>query len=169
MWNDTDTPLAYFISFRCYGTWLHGDERGSIDRFNNLYGTAKIPINTHWNEISRSRLVHEPVKLNARRRRSVGKAIRETCQKRNWGLLALNVRTNHVHVVVAIGSRRPEVAITAFKANATRQMREDRIWDLPNSPWSQKGSNRYLWTEKHVADAVEYVVNGQGKELPKFD
>jgi len=23
MWNDTDTPLAYFISFRTHGTWLH--------------------------------------------------------------------------------------------------------------------------------------------------
>jgi hypothetical protein len=32
MWNDTDTPLAYFISFRTYGTWLIGDSRGSIDR-----------------------------------------------------------------------------------------------------------------------------------------
>ena len=25
-------PLAYLITFRCYGTWLHGDQRGSIDR-----------------------------------------------------------------------------------------------------------------------------------------
>src|SRR5438093_13756827 len=31
MWNDTDLPLGYLITFRCYGTWLHGDERGSID------------------------------------------------------------------------------------------------------------------------------------------
>ena len=29
VWNDTDTPLAYLITFRSYGTWLHGDERGS--------------------------------------------------------------------------------------------------------------------------------------------
>ena len=35
MWNDTDTPLAYFISFRIYGTWLRGDKRGSVDRFQN--------------------------------------------------------------------------------------------------------------------------------------
>ena len=34
--NDSDTALAYFISFRSYGTWLHGDQRGSIDRV--LYG-----------------------------------------------------------------------------------------------------------------------------------
>ena len=25
-------PLAYFITFTCYGNWLHGDERGSVDR-----------------------------------------------------------------------------------------------------------------------------------------
>jgi hypothetical protein len=37
MWNDTDLPLGYLITFRCYGTWLHGDERGSIDRFHNRY------------------------------------------------------------------------------------------------------------------------------------
>src|SRR6185369_556860 len=30
MWNDTDIPLAYLITFRSYGTWLHGDDRGSI-------------------------------------------------------------------------------------------------------------------------------------------
>ncbi len=32
MWNDTDIPLAYLITFRCYGTWLHEDERGATDR-----------------------------------------------------------------------------------------------------------------------------------------
>ena len=25
--DDNEFPLAYFISFRTYGTWLHGDER----------------------------------------------------------------------------------------------------------------------------------------------
>jgi len=29
MWNDTDIALAHLITFRCHGTWLHGDERGS--------------------------------------------------------------------------------------------------------------------------------------------
>ncbi len=37
MWNDTDIPLAYLITFRSYGTWLHGDERGSVNRFRNQY------------------------------------------------------------------------------------------------------------------------------------
>lgn len=37
--NDTDTPLAYLITFRTYGTWLHGDERGSVDKNHNKFGT----------------------------------------------------------------------------------------------------------------------------------
>ena len=48
MWNDTDTPLAYFISFRGYGTWLHGDQRGSIDRLHNQYRSPYIPANDIW-------------------------------------------------------------------------------------------------------------------------
>src|SRR5881296_1928266 len=45
MWNDTDIPLAHLITFRCYGTWLHGDKRDSIDRFHNRYKTPYIDTN----------------------------------------------------------------------------------------------------------------------------
>ncbi len=38
-------PLAYLISFRCYGTWLHGDKRGSMSRKQNKYGTPRIAPN----------------------------------------------------------------------------------------------------------------------------
>ena len=169
MWNDTDTPLAFFISFRCYGTWLHGDERGSIDRHNNNYRSPKYPKIEHWNDISSARLKYDPVKLDSNRRVSVEKAIRETCDKRNWRLLAVNVRTNHVHTVVAIGNKKATIALNAFKANATRQMREAGCWQNDHTPWADKGSERYLWTEKHVFDAVDYVLNGQGGDLPSFD
>ena len=36
-------PLAYFISFACYGCRLHGDDRGSVDLRHNLYGTPVLP------------------------------------------------------------------------------------------------------------------------------
>src|SRR5437588_7649190 len=123
MWNDTDTPLAFLISFRCYGTWLHGDERGSTDRHNNKHGAAKYPKTDHWNEISAARLKHKPVKLNAAQRKAVEKAIRDTCDKRKWTLLASNIRTNHGHAVVASG-KDLDIILTAHKASATRQRRE---------------------------------------------
>jgi len=45
MWNDTDAPLAYMITFRTYGSWLHGDERGSIDRHHNRFGGPRVSVN----------------------------------------------------------------------------------------------------------------------------
>ena|SRR5215475_8305422 len=169
MWNDTDIPLAYLITFRCHGTWLHGDQRGSVDRFHNRYQSPYIEPNQKWEEHNQGRLKGEPVVLDASRRRSTEAAIRQTCALRKWLLHALNVRTNHIHSVVSIGTLKPERALTAFKANATRQMREDGCWQFEHTPWVKKGSKRSLWNERSVARAIEYVLNGQGDELPDFD
>ena len=145
MWNDTDVPLAIFFTFRCYGTWLHGDERGSIDRHHNVYRSPTIKPNPDWKGYVQKELNHQPVKLDARMRRSIEAAIRDTCLKRGWRLIALNVRTNHVHCVIAVGKYDPDRALAALKANGTRQMREDGCWPQKHSPWIEKGSKRRLW------------------------
>jgi REP element-mobilizing transposase RayT len=169
VWNDTDIPLAYLITFRCYGTWLHGDERGSIDRFHNRYKTPYIEPNARWLRHNAQVLQSDPVTLDAWQRQSVEVAIRETCTIRRWHLHALNVRTNHIHAVVSIGSIKPQRALTAFKANSTRQMRQDGHWRPEHSPWAEKGSKRHLWNERSVARAIDYMLYGQGYELPDFD
>lgn len=81
----------------------------------------------------------------------------------------MNVRTNHVHAVVAIGSAKPDRALNDFKSYATRRMRENGCWHSNLTPWVDKGSKRHQWNERSVALAVDYVVNGQGDELPEFD
>jgi len=168
MWNNTDIPLAYFISFRTYATWLHGDKRGSIDRFHNQYGSPYIPRNDRWHRYNQQQLKAKPLILGARERKAIETAIRETCRIRKWSLLAINVRTNHVHTVVT-ANRYPEVVLNAFKANATRKLRERYLWLHDFSPWVRKGSKRKLWNERSVARAIDYVLYGQGDELPDFD
>jgi REP element-mobilizing transposase RayT len=169
MWNDTDIPLAYLITFRTYGTWLHGDERGSVDREHNRYKSPYASLNRNREQHNRTVLKGEPVVLSAAQRASAGRAIRDTCAYRKWLLHALSVRTNHVHTVVSIGVKKPELALNAFKANATRQMREDGCWRMAHSPWVDKGSKRHLWNERSLERAIDYVLNGQGEELPEFE
>ena len=169
MWNDTDLALGYLITFRCYGTWLHGDQRGSIDRFHNRYNSPYLPQSDRRNDLSRRKLKAEPVSLDARQRQSVDSAIREVCEHRRWLLHALNVRTNHVHVVASIGTVEPERALNAFKSYSTRRLRRDGDWQKDHSPWADRGSKRYLWNERSLALAIDYVINGQGGEPPDFD
>ncbi len=95
-------------------------------------------------------------------------AIREVCEFRRWGLLALNIRTNHGHVVVSGGPSSAKM-LNDFKACSTRRLREAGAWKFDHSPWVYKESRRMLWTEEHVSAAVNYVVNGQGGPLPEFD
>jgi REP element-mobilizing transposase RayT len=110
----------------------------------------------------------DPVELTVMRRAAVEEGVRENCDKRGWVLRAINVRTNHVHSVVTAGCK-PEPVMNAFKANATRKMVEACAWQRGIKPWSRHGSTRYLWTEKSVDRAIDYVINGQGDELPNFD
>ncbi len=169
MWNDTDTPLAYLITFRCYGTWLHGDERGSVDRFHNKYESQYVAPNKNRHLYIEKKLKSEIVILNAQQRQAVEDAIREVCDYRNWSLYAINVRTNHVHTVVSTGGINPDRILNDFKASSTRKMRQTNCWFSERTPWVDKGSKRRLWNERSIELAVDYVVNGQGDDLPRFD
>ena len=169
MWNDTDIPLAYLVTFRCYGTWLRGDNRGSVDRFHNRFREPYMSMDERQRQRDAEALKSEPVLLDAPRRASVEAAIRDTCDFRGWHLRALSVQTNHIHAVVSVGLTPPGRVLNAFKANATRQLRQAGQWNRQHSPWVDKGSQRYLWNERSIERAVQYVIDGQGGELPEFD
>jgi len=158
-------PLAYLITFRAHGTWLHGDSRGSVDRFRNRYGTPLIPPDRRWRRYNERTMKVPPVKLSAQRRAAIDEAIQETCKIRRWNLCARSVRTNHVHVVVT-ASCDPEIVLRALKANATRKMREAGCWRSRQTPWARKGSKRCLWTHEQLIAAIVYVEYEQGEPLP---
>ena len=73
-------PLGYLITFRAHGTWLHGDVRGSVDRFHNRYGTPDILPNPNWFRYNERIMKTAPIKLDARRRAVIEEAIKETCK-----------------------------------------------------------------------------------------
>ena len=169
MWNDTEIPLAVFFTFLTYGTWLHGDVRGSVDRNNNVYGSPRIDKSSNWRKYNEQLLLHPPFVMDAACRKCVDDAIRETCAKRRWDLQAINVRTNHAHSVIAIGAKNPDLVLIALKANATRHLRQAGLWTNEHSPWADKGSKRRLWNERSIWEACDYVNNQQGDDLPDFD
>jgi REP element-mobilizing transposase RayT len=161
--DDNDFPRAYLITFRCYGTWLHGDDRASTDRKHNIYGAKKIAPNQRLQLSDESHLKNAPLALNARQRSVVEGTIREVCTYRRYGLRAINVRTNHVHLVVSAASR-PEPILNTFKSYSTRALRAAGLLPPSTQVWARHGSTVYLWKEDDVSRAVAYVVFSQGDE-----
>jgi REP element-mobilizing transposase RayT len=167
--QDRSTALAYLITFRCYGTWLHGDERGSVGRNgSNVFGQPMIKPSSTLRQMDAEYIEHGAFKLGPAERRIVGCAIREVSDVRGYFLFALNIRTIHVHLVTSNGGK-VERMMDSFKAYSTRALRAAKLVGNDVKPWSRHGSTRYLWTERHIEQAVEYVVNGQGGELPSFE
>jgi REP element-mobilizing transposase RayT len=151
-------PLGFFLTFRTYGTWLHGDARGSVDDEHNAYGTPYAAPDLGRAERAAGIMCQEPMVFDIRMRETVEAAIRDACAYRGWKLIELKVRSNHVHVVVKFAHVSPERMAQRLKARATLWLRERGHVGADGRVWVEgPGSRRYLWTEQDVADAALYV------------
>ena len=149
-------PLAYFITFRTYGTWLPGDRRGFVDLAHNAFGEPPLDANRRRELWAESKLVNPPVRLDDGMRCVAASAIEEVCQFRGWQLVAANVRTNHVHVVLA-AQLAPERVLADLRSRITRRLTVAGLIPRGSKVWSGHGSTRYLWHEDDVSSAVHYV------------
>ncbi|HVT62993.1 MAG TPA: transposase [Legionellaceae bacterium] len=161
-------PLAYFITFTCYGTWLHGDRTTSVDRQFNIPGTDFLPRNTKRARFVKSQMTEEPYFLDLPRGKIVLKAIKNVCYYHQWSLLAAHVRTNHVHLVVHANIE-PEKIMSTIKSYASRLLNELK-WDLNRKlRWTRHGSTRYLWNEEEIEATIQYVIYQQGEHMAVFE
>lgn len=156
-------PLGYLITFRCYGTWLHGDARGSMDREHSVYGGPLVQADRRLEQTRSSLLKHAPVALGEPCRVVVDRTIHEVCQHRDWELHACNVRSNHVHLVVSAQCS-PEKVMNTLKSWSTRRLREGNLIGPNIKPWSRHGSTRYLWNPTALEAACVYTEEGQGED-----
>jgi REP element-mobilizing transposase RayT len=161
-------PLAYFITFTCYGTWLHGEKPTSVDRFTNTPGCDFLSFDKHKLNFVKKRMAETPYFLDETRRQIVLQAILEVCKYREWVLLAAHVRSNHVHLVIhAITT--PEHILSSVKSYASRHLNQTKFDRCRVNRWTHHGSTRYLWTEAEIEATVHYVVNEQGLPMAVFE
>ena len=95
-------------------------------------------------------------------REVVDGAIRRDCEYRQLQLDALNVRTNHVHVLIGMQHvTSGDDAMNRFKAYATRALREADLIGDRKKVWVRHGSTQYLFDPWEVESARDYVQNHQ--------
>ncbi|MCC6425808.1 MAG: transposase [Phycisphaerales bacterium] len=134
---------AYFLTWSCYGTWLHGDARGSVDSGSNQRGTPPLSPDSRRRQSESERMRYPHVLRSAEARILIAKTIEAHCQVRKWTLLAVNVRSSHVHVVVDCHeSAPPERAMEQFKSWSTRCLREAGYALPDQKSWTEHGSTR---------------------------
>jgi REP element-mobilizing transposase RayT len=159
------TPLAYLLTWTTYGAWLHGDPRGSVDDQHNVPGEPYAPANAVRQSVAARRMRSTGVVLDADARRIVAQAIADHCAVRRWELIAMHVRTRHVHAIIGAPDTRPELVAGQLKSWATRRLRDAGQFGPDDRIWTREASTRYLWEAESVRRAGIYVVEQQGDEL----
>ena len=161
-------PVAYFITFTTYGTWLQGRSPGSVDRQHNQFGSPLLPADPERERTHRERLRQQEYLLDEERRAVVFRTIREVARHRGWQLWAAHVRSNHVHVVLTAADK-PEKVMADLKAWCSRRLRENFGESADRDRWTQHGSTRYLWNEEQLSQKIAYVVDEQGEPMACYD
>ncbi|OGT25964.1 MAG: hypothetical protein A3I77_01760 [Gammaproteobacteria bacterium RIFCSPLOWO2_02_FULL_42_14] len=160
-------PFAYFITFRTYGSWLHGDKRTSVSRENNIFGTPVIKPNQLLENKMHAEKKHDSIIFKKTHADTILNAMVAACNHYRWRLYSLHVRSNHVHLTIR-ADRTPEHMMTQLKAYATRFLRKQHGFSKTQKIWSRHGSTKYLWTEKQVYFSSRYTIEFQGQKMAYY-
>ena len=152
-----DDPIAFFLTWVTYGTWLPGDSRGWVEYRHGW----QLPDPVLELEAA-ARMTEDACRLSYEQRKAVEDQVSETCVHRRWHLHAVNCRTNHLHVVVSAPEVHPKKIRADLKAWATRSLKMRFNADREKW-WAERGSIRWLWKEDDLAAAIQYVTEGQEK------
>jgi len=80
IFEESEFPIAYLLTFRTYGTWLHGDHRFSVGRNkNSKYGEPKIQPSVPYKELMESKRSQPEIIFDLNQRVLVTEAIKEVC------------------------------------------------------------------------------------------
>jgi REP element-mobilizing transposase RayT len=157
-----DDPLAFFITWTCFGTFLPGDERG----WTRWHKGDQLP-RPELEDWCRGRMKEEAVRLGESQREIVNSVVRKHCRVRGWSLHEVNCRSNHCHAVATAPGYDGEQVRDQFKAWATRRLKEQQIEQLGSSGevrerwWTRKGSVRKIYDEESLEAAILYTRDAQ--------
>ena len=144
-------PLAFFLTWTTYGTWLPGDERGRV-----LKGQGFQLPRPVTKKLAVERMTEPVGVLDNSQREIVESTITDHCQIRNWELHAVNCRTNHVHVIVT-GELAPEEMRDQFKAWCTRKLKahsRERRQSVRTNWWTEGGSRRFIGDQESLEAVI---------------
>jgi REP element-mobilizing transposase RayT len=150
-----EDPIAYFLTWVTYGTWLPGDARGWV----KYRAGWQLPEPARDLD-AKAQMTEDACVLTSEQRRAVEAQIAETCAHRGWTLHTVNCRSNHVHVVVTALVNDPEKIRIDFKAWATRVLKK-KFDSTRENWWAERGSIRYINNEDDLEAAILYVRDGQ--------
>jgi REP element-mobilizing transposase RayT len=152
-----EDPIAFFLTWVTYGTWLPGDARGWVE-----YKRGWQLPSPHLEAECESKMSSDACRLTKTQREAVEAQVAETCGYRGWHLHTVNCRSNHIHVVVTANETAPKKVRIDLKAYATRCLK--KLDETRDDWWAERGSIRWIYNDDDLESAIIYVIDGQDRK-----
>lgn len=148
--------LAYHITWGTYGTRLHGDPRGTVDREHNQFGTPVLGFDEHRWEREKMNLKFPPIRLTREQMIFIENAIPNLCERGYWKYHTCAAGPDHVHTVLT--SEHPPATIRRLIKRWLGQELSQQ-WTIPKGAtwWAECGSIRWIGDDAYFANATAYV------------
>ena len=153
-----DDPIAFFLTWPTYGSWLPGDPRGWIEYHHGWQMPDQVLLLE-----AQCKMIEDACVLSGHERALVEAQVAETCAYRKWLLHAVNCRSNHIHVVVSAPNTKPEKICADIKAWCSRRLKE-RANPKRENWWAERGSRRYIFHEDQLEQVILYVREAQDRK-----
>ena len=152
---------AYFLTFSTYGSRLPGREKGSY-RWDSRF----IKPNRGLYAYVEKRLNEPSVEFSLEERALVHDALMECARRFSWKIDALNVRKEHVHIVLfAPSDESPDEIVRKLKTGATYALYENNFRGVGTRVWTKSFACDSIWTIGFWRRAVNYVLKEQGSNF----
>ena len=163
-----EQAFAYFLTFRTYATYLHGDRRTTIDPKHNLYNAPKLEHNPKLHHAMQLQCNETPFILTLSQCHTVLNSFRDTAAYFHWEIYAAHIRTNHAHIILN-STISKEKTLMKLKAYATQSLKKKHN-ELENRKkfWTEHGSTRNIWSAEAAFPALYYVVEQQGMPMALY-
>jgi REP element-mobilizing transposase RayT len=155
----TDEPLAYFITWTVYGTFLQGDIRGWRRRRSGQQ--LPQPKLADWHN---KRLNHPIMLLDEFHKLAIENEIQRLAKFRQWHVWTCRCQHNHVHVVVTATEHNGDIVRDQMKANCTRVLRESWLQFVDRPVWTKGGDWECINSEDDLEQVVLYVDVAQDRK-----
>ena len=179
---------GFHVIFSAYGFWLPNDPRGSwsewvrrweLVRFGKAtkISTRSSVANRHHDrnlrQAAKLALKYPEVQFTGRQAQAVGLGFRDAIEEANYIVYACSILPQHVHMVLGTHERDIRRVVGHLKARATQSLSARSLHPLTRfrqkdetipSPWGRNCWVVFLFDERHLLEAIEYVQNNPVKE-----
>ncbi len=141
--------VGYMLTWTTYGTWLQGDERGWVKDSVIMKGSSGLLQKNNQS------LKQSAIWMNDDQRAIVRGAIVESSKRIKQELLAITVRSNHVHIVVLNTNIPIGKIVHRYKRASTYAL---GINGFVGKVWTGGYDVRYCFDENSLRTRIGYVL-----------